>query len=134
MIKTTSLTKTLFTHQTHSQRINLYTPSTTSSSGSICETDPSSMSSSYKSNIGTNGLFINDETKDESTSVLITLVDKLKRDLITVKQAKSQLETLYKVSFINKIYQSAYVCAYFVSFFNVLQMSILPTFSCIEIT
>jgi hypothetical protein len=101
MIKTTSLTKTLFNHQNHSQLINLYTPSTTSSSGSACETDPSSLSSSCKSNIGNNG---NDETnsipQDESTLVLLTLINKLKRELATVKQAKSQLETLYKVSLI----------------------------------
>ncbi len=99
MIKTSNLTKTLFNHQNQSQSINLYTPSTTSSSGSICETDSSSLNSSYKSNIETN---IIDETngilRDESTSVLINLIDKLKRELATVKQAKSQLATLYKVS------------------------------------
>jgi hypothetical protein len=96
MIKTSSLTKTLLNQ---SQSINLYTPSTSSSSGSVCETDPSSLSSSYKSNIGTN---VNDETntiaQDESTLALMTLIDKLKRELTTVKQAKSQLATLYKVS------------------------------------
>ncbi len=99
MIKTSSLTKTLFNHQNQSQPINLYTPSTTSSSGSACETDPSSLSSSYKSNIGTN---INDEmntiAQDESTLVLMTLIDKLKHELATVKQAKNQLASLYKVS------------------------------------
>jgi hypothetical protein len=102
MIKTTSLTKTFY-DQTHTQIINLYTPSTTSSSGSVCETDASSSSnSSYKSNIGTNGINMNDDTssisQDQSTLVLITLIDKLKRELATVKQAKSQLETLYRVS------------------------------------
>jgi hypothetical protein len=101
MIKTTSLTKTLFDHQNHSQIINFYTPSTTSSSGSGCETDASSLSSSYKSNIGNH---INDDPNsippDESTLVLINLIDKLKRELAIVKQAKSQLATLYKVSLI----------------------------------
>ncbi|CAF3475664.1 unnamed protein product [Rotaria sp. Silwood1] len=101
MMKTTSLTKTLFNHQTHSQSINLFTPSTSSSSGSTCETGPSSLNSSYKSNIDTNGINNNDDTnsipQDKSTVVLINLVDKLKRELTTVKQAKSQLETLYKV-------------------------------------
>lgn len=102
MIKTTSLTKTLFDHQNHSQIINFCTPSTTSSSsGSGCETDPSSLSSSCKSNIGNH---INDDTSsippDESTLVLINLIDKLKRELAIVKQAKSQLATLYKVSLI----------------------------------
>jgi hypothetical protein len=95
MIKTTKLTKTLYnTNPTHSQPINLYTPSTTSSSGSICETDPSSISSSYISNIGIND-DIHHIQQDES---LIALIDKLKRELATVKQAKSQLATLYKVS------------------------------------
>jgi len=102
MIKTSSLTKTLFNHQNHSQSINLYTPSTTSSSGSVCETDPSSLNSSYKSNIGMNGNNINDEInsipQDESTLVLISVIDKLKHELTTVKQAKSQLAALYKVS------------------------------------
>ncbi|CAF2517506.1 unnamed protein product [Rotaria sp. Silwood2] len=101
MMKTTSLTKTLFNHQTHSRSVNLYTPSTTSSSESTCETDPSSLSSSYKSNIDTNGINNNDDTtsipQDKSNLVLITLVDKLKRELATAKQAKSQLETLYRV-------------------------------------
>jgi hypothetical protein len=106
MIKTSSLTKTLFNHQNNSQSINLYTPSTTSSSGSAGETDLSSLNSSYKSNIGNNGNNINDETnsisQDESSLVLINLIDKLKRELATVKQAKSQLATLYKVSLINQ--------------------------------
>lgn len=107
MIKTSSLTKTLFNHQNNSQSIHFYTPSSTSSSGSICETDPSSLNSSYKSINGINGNLINDEInsipQDGSTSVLLTLVDKLKRELVTVKQAKSQLATLYKVSYKNKI-------------------------------
>ncbi|CAF1103584.1 unnamed protein product [Adineta steineri] len=97
MIKTTNLTKTVFnTNPSHSQPINLYTPSITSSSGSVCETEPSSISSSYKSNIG-----INDEIdlihQDESSTGLLVLVDKLKRELVIAKQAKSQLATLYKV-------------------------------------
>jgi len=104
MIKTSSLTKTLFDHQTHSQSINLCTPSTSSSSGSVSETDPSSLNSSYKSNIGINGNNINDDInhipQDASTLVLLTLVEKLKHELATVKQAKSQLATLYKVSLI----------------------------------
>lgn len=103
MIKTSSLTKTLFNHQNNSQSLQFYTPSTTSSSGSICETDPSSLNSSYKSNNdATNGNHINDEInsipQDESTIVLLSLIDKLKRELTTVKQAKSQLAALYKVS------------------------------------
>jgi hypothetical protein len=106
MMKTTNLTKTLFNHQNHSQTINFHTPSTTSSSGSVCETDPSSLNSSYKSNAGANGINTNDDTnpipQDESNLVLITLIDKLKRELTTVKQAKSQLEVLYKVSLINR--------------------------------
>ncbi|CAF0724809.1 unnamed protein product [Rotaria sordida] len=101
MMKTTSLTKTLFNHQAHSRSINLYTPSTTSSSGSTCETGPSSLNSSFKSNTDTNGININEDTnsipQDKSNLVLITLIDKLKRELATVKQAKTQLETLYKV-------------------------------------
>ena len=107
MLKTTSLTKTLFNHQNHSQTIPFHTPSTTSSSGSACETDPSSLNSSYKSSIGINGIHINDEinspSQEDSNLVLLTSLDKLKRELITVKQAKSQLETLYKVSLIYKI-------------------------------
>ncbi|CAF0864016.1 unnamed protein product [Rotaria sp. Silwood1] len=97
MIKTTNLTKTVYnSHPTHSEPINLFTPSTTSSSGSTCETDPPSISSSYKSNIGIND-DINHIQHDESSLSLISLVDKLKRDLATVKQAKNQLATLYKV-------------------------------------
>lgn len=102
MLKTTSLTKTLFNHQTHSQPINLYTPSNTSSSGSVCETDPSSTSSSYKNQLSTNGTSHQDETnvsqQEGSTLVLISMVEKLKRELSTIKQAKCQLESLYKVS------------------------------------
>lgn len=96
MIKTTSLTRTLFNHQNQSQTVHLYTPSTTSSSGSVCETDPSSLSSSFKSNHVPED--INTLPPDESTLVLINLVDKLKRELAAVKQAKSQLASLYKVS------------------------------------
>ncbi|CAF3928831.1 unnamed protein product [Rotaria sp. Silwood2] len=97
MIKTTNLTKTVYnSHPTHSQPINLFTPSTTSSSGSTCETDPPSISSSYKSNTGIND-DINHIQYDESSLSLITLVDKLKRELAAVKQAKNQLAALYKV-------------------------------------
>ena len=99
MIKTSTLTKTIFNHQNQSQIINLYTPSTTPSSGSICETDPSSLSSSCKSNIDAQ---INEDIHTlptaESTAILLNLIDKLKRELATVKQAKCQLATLYKVS------------------------------------
>lgn len=100
MIKTTSLTKTILNHQNQSQRIHLYTPSTTSSSGSMCETEPSSLSSSYKSTNGANNLLedINILPQDESALSLINLIDKLKRELTAVKQAKSQLSALYKVS------------------------------------
>jgi BRCT domain type II-containing protein len=95
MIKTSKLTKTVYnTNPTHSQPINFYTPSTTSSSGSVCETEPSSISSSYRSNIG-----ISDDSNHlQQDDSLITLIDKLKRELAAVKQAKSQLATLYKVS------------------------------------
>ncbi|CAF1096091.1 unnamed protein product [Rotaria sordida] len=97
MIKTTNLTKTVYnSNPTHSQPINLFTPSTTSSSGSTCETDPPSISSSYKSNIGIND-DINHIQHDESSLSLITLIDKLKRELATAKQAKNQLAALYKV-------------------------------------
>jgi hypothetical protein len=100
MIKTTSVTKTLYNNQhNHSQPIHLFTPSTTSSSGSVCDTEPSSISSSYKSNTG-----INDDLQDESTITLTTLIEKLKRELSVVKQAKSQLATLYKVSEINNVF------------------------------
>jgi len=86
MLKTTKLTKTVFkSNPLHSQPIQLFTPSTTSSSGSVCDTEPSSISSS---------MGLNDEPTDES---LISLVDKLKRELAIVKQAKSQLTALYKV-------------------------------------
>ena len=100
MLKTTNLTKTLFSHQTHSQPIQLCTPSTTSSSGSVCETDlPSSTGSSYRSHLLTNGVHSSpvDSQPDESNVVLIQLIDKLKRELATIKHAKCQLETLYKV-------------------------------------
>ncbi|CAF1671122.1 unnamed protein product [Adineta ricciae] len=97
MIKTTNLTKTVYnTHPVHSQPIRLYTPSITSSSGSACETEPSSISSSYKSNTGTTD-DLDHLLSDESTASLIALVEKLKRELATIKQAKSQLATLYKV-------------------------------------
>jgi hypothetical protein len=106
MIKTTNLTKTFYnTNPIHSQPIHLYTPSLTSSSGSVCETDPSSITSSYKSNTG----IIDDIDRfqqEESTAVLITLVEKLKRELATIKQAKSQLSTLYKVSFLFSLFFS----------------------------
>lgn len=102
MLKTTSLTKTLFSHQTNSQPINFLMPSTNSSSGSVCDTDLSSTSSSYKSHLITNGISHHDDTHsmqpDESALVLITVIDKLKRELAAVKNAKTQLETLYKVS------------------------------------
>ncbi len=71
-----------------------------SSSGSVCETDLSSLSSSCKSNINEE---TNSPSQDESTVVLISLIDKLKRELATVKQAKSQLATLYKVSEVDKL-------------------------------
>jgi hypothetical protein len=97
MIKTTNITKTVYnTNPTHSQPINLYTPSTTSSSGSVCETEPSSISSSYRSNIGINDDITNIQ-QEESTTGLMPLIEKLKRELAIVKQAKSQLATLYKV-------------------------------------
>lgn len=95
MIKTTNLTKTVY--NTHSQPINLFTPSTTSSSGSICETDPPSISSSYKSNTGNND-DANITQQDESNLSLVALIDKLKRELATLKQAKNQLAALYKAS------------------------------------
>ena len=98
MIKTTNLTKTVYnTHPVHSQPIRLYTPSITSSSGSACETEPSSISSSYKSNTGTTD-DLDHLLSDESTTSLIAIVEKLKRELATTKQAKSQLATLYKVN------------------------------------
>ncbi|CAF2092786.1 unnamed protein product [Rotaria magnacalcarata] len=97
MIKTTNLTKTVYnSHPTHSQPINLFTPSTTSSSGSVCETDPSSICSSYKSNNGAND-DINHTQQEESSSSSIALLDRLKRELVAVKQAKNQLAALYKV-------------------------------------
>lgn len=108
MIKTTNLTKTFYnTNPTHSQPINLYTPSTTSSSGSVCETDPPSISSSCKSNTGIND-DLNHIQQDESP---ITHIDKLKRELAATKQAKSQLAALYKVSCFLKDYQVS--CIYF---------------------
>jgi hypothetical protein len=104
MIKTTRLTKTFYnTNPTHSQPINLYTPSTTSSSGSVCETEPSSISSSYRSNT-------DDTNQIQQDDSLITLIDKLKRELAAVKQAKSQLATLYKVSF--DVILSFYKCVF----------------------
>lgn len=92
MFKTGQLTKTVYnTNPNHSQPIHLFTPSTTSSSGSICDTDPSSISSSIRSNHEDfNGI-----PTDES---LIAFIDKLKRELTIVKQAKSQLAALYKVN------------------------------------
>jgi hypothetical protein len=117
MLKTGSLTKALFNHPTHSQPINFFTPSSiqttttaaaTTKSGSVCETDPSSTSSSYKSNFTNNDIGNNDslsaDQQTESAIVLITVVDKLKRELTTIKQAKSQLETLYKASHIYVMY------------------------------
>ena len=95
MLKTTKLTKTVYkTNPTHSQPIRLFTPSTTSSSGSVCDTEPSSISSSYKSNTGINEE-VNSIQQDESS--LMILIDKLKRELAIVKQGKSQLAALYKV-------------------------------------
>ena len=92
MFKTGQLTKTVYnTNPNHSQPIHLFTPSTTSSSGSICETDPSSISSSVRSNHEDFNVIPNDES-------LITFIDKLKRELAIVKQAKSQLAALYKVN------------------------------------
>lgn len=109
MIKTTNLTKTVYkTRPAHSQPIRLYTPPITSSSGSACETDPSSISSSYRSTAGTNEDFDGIEPDDSS----IALVDKLKRELATAKQAKSQLAALYKVSGCAK---PQVCCYYFVS-------------------
>ena len=97
MLKTTSLTKTIY--NSHSQPINLFTPSTTSSSGSVCEAvDLSSICSSYKSNNTGNNDDINLNQQDESNISLLNYIDKLKRELVTVKQAKNQLASLYKVS------------------------------------
>lgn len=91
MFKTGQLTKTVYnTNPNHSQPIHLFTPSTTSSSGSICETDPSSISSSVRSNHEDFNVIPTDES-------LIIFIDKLKRELAIVKQAKSQLAALYKV-------------------------------------
>ena len=105
MLKTASISKTLFNHETHSQPINLCIPSVSSPLGSACEADLSSLNSSYKSTTGTNSVNVNDNTnsisQEKSTLVLITLIDKLKQELTTVKQAKSRLEMLYKVSRIN---------------------------------
>lgn len=93
MFKTGQLTKTVYnTNPNHSQPIHLFTPSTTSSSGSICETDPSSISSSVRSNHEDFNAIPTDES-------LIIFIDKLKRELAIVKQAKSQLAALYKVTF-----------------------------------
>ncbi|CAF0721625.1 unnamed protein product [Adineta steineri] len=99
MIKTVNLTRTLFNHHSQSQTINISTITTTSS-GSESETCSTSSETSCKSNVNTIGLNINDDTNtipnDDSTIVLLNLVDKLKRELSTIKQAKNQLETLYK--------------------------------------
>lgn len=101
MIKTTNLTKSLLNHQNHSQTIHLYTPSTTSSSRSGSETDSSSsFDSSYKSSTSINN-DANSMLQEKSTLVLITVVEKLKHELASVKQAKKQLEALYKVSLAN---------------------------------
>jgi hypothetical protein len=104
-MKTTNLSRTLFNHHTNSQSINFYIPSTNSSSGSIYDTTASSISSSCRSHINTSDTHNNDDTtsisKPESTVVLLTLIDKLKRELAAVKKANSQLETLYKVSLLN---------------------------------
>lgn len=104
MLKTTALTRTIFDHQLHAQPITSHTPSTTSSSRSASETEPVSSGSSCKSYNDTNTIDLQDDIntipQDKSTLVLIALIDKLKRELGTLKQAKSQLETLYKVSLI----------------------------------
>ena len=71
MLKTTRLKKALYDTQP---------PSSTTSSSS-CDTEPSSICSSYKSHASTN----------ESTVALIHRIEKL-------EQAKSQLAILYKVS------------------------------------
>lgn len=115
MIKTSTLTKTIFNHQNQSQTINLYTPSTTPSSGSICETDPSSLSSSCKSNI--DGQITEDIPAAESTAILLNLIDKLKRDLASVKQAKCQLATLYKVSSANDVHLFLFLFTCITQFF-----------------
>lgn len=60
--------------------------SSSSSSNSVGESDPSSYRSS------------NDASDDRQPETLLGLIDKLKRELTTVKQAKTQLATLYKVS------------------------------------
>ena len=78
MLKTTRLTKALY----DTPPIHLPTSSASSSS---CDTEPSSICSSYKSHASTN-------------DCTIALLERLKREVTTLRQAKSQLAILYKVS------------------------------------
>jgi hypothetical protein len=113
MLKTSKLTKTVYnTNPTHTQPINLYTPSTTSSSGSVCDTEPSSISSSYRSTAGIN----DDSNQLQQDEPLIIHIDKLKRELAAVKQAKCQLATLYKVKLRYSLITFKYSSVVFFSF------------------
>lgn len=72
----------------------ILTPSSSSSiPSSIEDTEPSSYSSSHSSN--QNG----SDVPNLTTTALIRLIEQLKCELTTMKEAKTQLATLYKVRF-----------------------------------
>ena len=108
MMKTSSLTTTLLNHLTPSQTVTGCTPSTHSpssaaSSGSELETVSSiSHGSSRQTTINTLAQNVHDQTDsiepEDSSEALVNTIEKLKRELAALKQAKTQLETLYKVS------------------------------------
>ena len=82
-----SMIKTVLTNQSNPPFVS---SSSSSGEGSVGESDPSS----YRSLNDTS----DDRQPDQSTGTLLDLIDKLKRELTAVKQAKTQLATLYKVS------------------------------------
>ncbi|CAF1089984.1 unnamed protein product [Adineta ricciae] len=106
MMKTSSLTTTLLNHLTPTQTVTGCTPSTHSSSsaassGSELETVSSiSHGSSRQTTINTLAQNVHDQTDsvepEDSSEALVNTIDKLKRELVALKQAKTQLETLYK--------------------------------------
>lgn len=105
MIKTTNLTRTLLNHHGQSHSLPICAPPAHASSGSESETTTSvSPATSRQTTRNTLDDSINaldqasSVVQDESNAGLLNLVDKLKRELGALKQAKTQLETLYKVS------------------------------------
>lgn len=133
-MKTSSLTTTLLNHLTPSQTVTGCTPTThssssTASSGSELETVSSiSHGSSRQTTINTLAQNGHDQTDsiepEDSSEALVNTIDKLKRELVALKQAKTQLKTLYKVSVHESIDSNSFFIRHQVSISSCVYMSL----------